>query len=252
MVLWQAGAAYAGPLEDCDQVRDIDRRIRGCTDRVRQFPKDATAFFNRGSAQLSRGNLDLAIADNTMVIQLDPAYAAAYYQRGIAYESREQYDQAIADFTKTVEINPRHGAAFDARARIYLKTDQPMLALRDAERAVSLDRFNAEFLHTRAQVYEVLGRAKDAIADYQRVLSDDPSMQSAVNGLKRLGVSPSAPNASADAASKEKSGAKLHGFAAPRYSRDEIECERALHADPAGNYGGYPCWARAAFSTRRR
>jgi len=39
MLLWQAVAAYAGPLEDCEQAQDIDRRIHGCTDRIHQFPE---------------------------------------------------------------------------------------------------------------------------------------------------------------------------------------------------------------------
>jgi tetratricopeptide (TPR) repeat protein len=253
MMLWQTVAAYAGPLEDCDQAQDIARRIQGCTDRIRLFPRDAAAFFNRGSAHLSKGDIDLAIADNTRVLQIDPGYATAYYHRGIAYERRERYDLAIADFSKTVEINPRQDEAFDARARIYLKTDQPTLALRDADRAVSIDRFNAKFLSTRARVYEALGRVQNAIADYQRVLSHDPSVKPAIDGLKRLGVSPSALNASVDAAAKDKRGLKSHELAAhPRYSQEEIECERAVHSDPAGYYKHYPCWARAAFSTRRR
>jgi tetratricopeptide (TPR) repeat protein len=253
MMLWQAVAAHAGPLEDCDQVDDLDRRIRGCTDRIRQFPSDATAFFNRGFAYLSKGDLNLAIADHTNVVQIDPGFAAAYYHRGIAYEISGRYDPAIADFGKTVEVNPRHGEAFDARARIYLKTDQRTLALRDAERAVSIDRFNAKFLNTRAQVYEALGQTKAAIADYQRVLSQDPSIKSAIDGLKRLGASSSKLSASAQSFAKDQGGVNSYRPGAqPRNSQEEIECERARHADPAGYYGRYPCWARAAFSNRRR
>jgi tetratricopeptide (TPR) repeat protein len=253
ILLWQAVAAHAGPLDDCGQAQDVDRRIQGCTDRIRQYPRDATAFFNRGSAYLSKGDLDRAIDDNTRVIEIDPAYATAYYNRGIAYEGTEQYDQAIADFNKAVEINPRHAGALHARARIYLKTDQHMLALRDAERAVSLDPFDEEFLDTRAHVYEALGRTEEAIADYRRVLSDNPSMQSAVDGLGRLGGSSSAPSAPADAARTAERGAKPHYYAAqPRYSQEGVECERAREADPSGYYGGYPCWAREALSRRGR
>jgi tetratricopeptide (TPR) repeat protein len=253
MALWQAVAAHAGPLEDCDQAQDLDRRIHGCTERIRQFPKDAAAFFNRGSAFLRRGDLDLAIADNTTVLRIDPGYAAAYYYRGIAYERRERYDQAVADFGKTVELNPRHAEAFDASARVHLKTAQRKLALRDAQRAVSLDPLNPTFLSTRAQVYEALGRTKDAIADYQQVLSSDPSVKAAIDALKRHGASSSTLTASADAAPKDRGVLKLHAFQAqPHYSKEEIDCERAVHSDPAGNFKTYPCWARAAFSTRRR
>jgi hypothetical protein len=30
--------------------------------------------------------------------------------------------------------------------------------------------------------------------------------------------------------------------------REEVECERARHADRTGAYAGYRCWARDAFS----
>jgi tetratricopeptide (TPR) repeat protein len=257
MLLWLAVAAHAGPLQDCEQAQDIDQRIRGCTDRIRQFPRDATAFFNRATAHLSRGDIDHAIADYTSVIQIDPAYSPAYYHRGIAYEGRKLYDQAIADFSTAVEINPRHGQAFDARARVYLETDQRTLALRDAEHAVSLDPFDQEFLDTRAHAYEALGRTQEAVADYRRVLSGNPSLQkSAIDGLGRLGVSTPAspPRAPADGARKAAgSGTKLHNYTAqPRFSGEELDCERAKAADPAGQYAGYPCWARAALGSRAR
>jgi tetratricopeptide (TPR) repeat protein len=161
---------------------------------------------------------------------------------------------------------------FEARAHIYLKANQLTLALRDAERAVSLDPFDEKFLETRAQVYEALGRNKEAIADYRRIVSSNPSMQSAIDGLRRLGASPPPQNEPADAARKVKSSAKPLNYAPPPaypvqpssgaqppypaqpppYSREEIECERARHADPAGRYAGFPCWAREAFSPRGR
>src|SRR5262245_14812474 len=116
MLLWLAGTAHPGPLEDCEQVQDIDRRIQGCSDRIVQYPRDATAFFNRATAYLGKGDFDRAIADYTRIIQIDPAYSITYYYRGTAYENKERYDLAIADFTKTVELNPSHGGAFNARA----------------------------------------------------------------------------------------------------------------------------------------
>jgi tetratricopeptide (TPR) repeat protein len=251
----QVVAAYAGPVEDCEQAQDIDRRIRGCTDRVRQFPRDATAFFNRGFAHLSKGDLDRAIADYTMVIQIDPAYSPAYYHRGIANESRAQYTEAIADFSRAVEINPRYGRAFAARARVYLKTDQRALALRDAESAVSVDPSDKEFLDTRAHVQEDLvqeapGRTQKAIADYRLVLPGNPPKRSAISGVRRAAES-SATKRPAEPASKAQRSAKPHYYSAqPRHSQEEIECERGGHL--GGRFAGYPCWARDAFSARGR
>ena len=61
-------------------------------------------------------------------------------------------------------------------------------------------------------------------------------------------------SAPSDAASKAKRITKPHYAAQPRYprqevrrySREEVECERAQAEDPAGDFAGYPCWARAA------
>src|SRR5688572_11905857 len=100
-------AAYAGAIQECEQERDLDRRIDGCTEHLRKFPRDATAYFRRGAAYLSQGDLDRAIADTTRVVQIDSWYAAAYFTRAMAYERKEQYERAEADYSEAIKINPR-------------------------------------------------------------------------------------------------------------------------------------------------
>jgi hypothetical protein len=61
-------------------------------------------------------------------------------------------------------------------------------------------------------------------------------------------------SAAADAAHKyrrsaERSSDDYAYGAYPRFSREQVECERARHEDPTGLYGGYPCWARDAFGS---
>ena len=74
-------------------------------------------------------------------------------------------------------------------------------------------------------------------------------------------------SAPSGAASKAKRITKPHYAAQPRYSRqevppysrqevppysrEEVECERAQHEDPAGDFAGSPCWARAALGGGR-
>jgi hypothetical protein len=61
-----------------------------------------------------------------------------------------------------------------------------------------------------------------------------------------------APADSADAVKKRGVKPRIQTVqtARPRvYSREEVECERAQHEDPAGYYAGYPCWARAALGS---
>ena len=55
-------------------------------------------------------------------------------------------------------------------------------------------------------------------------------------------------NTTADAAQK----GRYYYNAPPRYLSERAVCEaRAQHADPSGQFAGYPCWAREAFSRGR-
>jgi hypothetical protein len=78
------GPACATGDHYCLHQQDDDRRIRGCTERIRQYPKDAAALLQPRPGYLNRGELDRAIADNTKVIEIDSLHAAAYSNRGIA------------------------------------------------------------------------------------------------------------------------------------------------------------------------
>ena len=56
--------------------------------------------------------------------------------------------------------------------------------------------------------------------------------------------------APASAAARERSAGPEHA-AQPDGSSQQVCREEAFEADPAGQYGGYPCWARKAFAPRR-
>jgi hypothetical protein len=60
----------------------------------------------------------------------------------------------------------------------------------------------------------------------------------------------------ADAQSSHKRITKSYRYkyeAQPRLTeRERLECERARQEDPAGEFKGFPCWAREAFGRGRR
>lgn len=54
-------------------------------------------YRNRGTAYFSQGAFDLAIADYTKAIEMDPQDADAYGGRGMAYRQKGLRSEAIAD-----------------------------------------------------------------------------------------------------------------------------------------------------------
>jgi hypothetical protein len=59
-------------------------------------------------------------------------------------------------------------------------------------------------------------------------------------------------NPTADAAARKRSAKSPYYSAQPRYSREQVECERGRHEDPTGKYASYPCWAQEVFGRGQR
>ncbi|MBF0536864.1 MAG: tetratricopeptide repeat protein [Nitrospirae bacterium] len=80
---------------------------------------NAVEYFNRGVDWDNKGDYDMAIADYTKAIEIDPRFAEAYYHRGLAWRKRKDHEKAIADFTRVIEINPQHADAYYYRGYTY-------------------------------------------------------------------------------------------------------------------------------------
>jgi tetratricopeptide (TPR) repeat protein len=94
-LLLVASLAHAGPVDDCNQVHDLNRQLRGCTAYIKQgkaTPENlATAYLNRANIYAQRGKYPLAFANYASAIKLDPRNPLAPYNRGNAYLDIRQH-----------------------------------------------------------------------------------------------------------------------------------------------------------------
>jgi len=66
-------AAWADDIADCDQIKNLDLKIRGRSKLIKLNPNDATAYNNRGGAYYRKGDKEQAIADYRKVLEIDPS-----------------------------------------------------------------------------------------------------------------------------------------------------------------------------------
>jgi TonB family protein len=108
---WSRGNAYWTMVEDKSAFMDFDEAIR-----LNPMP---AYFLARASRYISILKSELAIADLTQVIAIDPRFAAAYRSRGVAYGQQKEFDRALADFDHTLQIDPGDTKALTERRLAY-------------------------------------------------------------------------------------------------------------------------------------
>ena len=156
LLLVGGGLAYGAAADDCNQVRDLDLQLRGCTAYIKEAkgaPENlATAYLNRANVHAQRTKYDRAFADYNSAIALDPQNPLIPYNRGNAYFDTKQYERAKVDFSRAILLDPRFALA-------YLN---------------------------RGLTHERLGDSAAAAADYRHALDIDPTVASARERLQGL------------------------------------------------------------------
>ena len=135
--------AHADPADDCNQVRDLARQLRGCSAYIKQgkaAPENlATAYLNRANIYAQRGKYPLAFADYASAIALDPRNPLAPYNRGNAYLDTRQYELAIADYTRAIELDATFALAYLNRGIAHEQRGDIRAAAEDFRRALAID-----------------------------------------------------------------------------------------------------------------
>ena len=102
---------------------DLDGAIKDYDVAIELNPNDLFAFNNRANAWRDKGDLDRAIADYGAAVRLDADYASAFTNRGLVYERKQDYPHARADFKAALAAAPQkypntRGAQHIARERL--------------------------------------------------------------------------------------------------------------------------------------
>ncbi|MFM7477122.1 MAG: tetratricopeptide repeat protein, partial [Microcystis aeruginosa] len=97
--------------------------------------QDAIGHYNRGVDYIQQEKYDLALAEFTKAINIDPRYAEAYLNRGFLYEQQEKPDLALSDYNQAININPRLALAYLGRGILYYSRKEREKAIRDLRQA---------------------------------------------------------------------------------------------------------------------
>ncbi|HOI73387.1 MAG TPA: tetratricopeptide repeat protein [Syntrophales bacterium] len=104
---------------------------------------EARKSFNKANEYVAKGMLEIAVANYSRAIELDPSFAEAYNGRGITYEAIQRADLAISDYDAAIRLKPDYSEAFYNRALACRKSGRFDQARHNLESACALQHRRA-------------------------------------------------------------------------------------------------------------
>ena len=134
----ERGHAYKSWGDQAQSLADYEQAIADYTKAV-DLSRLGAYFVYRAEALRAAGRFDLALADYSEAIKLDPKNAAHYVSRGNSYRSQDRYQEAIEDYSKAIELNPKDEGPLNLRAICWEGVGNDAKAIEDYAAAPCAD-----------------------------------------------------------------------------------------------------------------
>jgi len=142
-------------------------------------PSFAPPHQNRASIYIKKGMLDAAIADCSQALALGNVMsyqeARIFINRGRAYMMKNQIDSAFADLNQAIQIDPNDPTAYLDRAIIFIHRKEKQKAIDDYSRSLALDPQNPIVLNNRGMILKDSGKLGEAITDFGKAIKAQPN-----------------------------------------------------------------------------
>ena len=150
-------------------------------------------YRHRGGISHSSGDIESAVRDYTIAVELDSNNDYAHRDRAQAYSELRKYDLALADCEKLVQKSPKYFYWYQIRAEIYYQMKEMDLAVRDFKKALELFPNDTRSAYCLGEIYEIHYKDKEkALTHYRLVADPNPKLahaserQKAGEAIQRL------------------------------------------------------------------
>ncbi len=189
----QSDRAFARGM-DAGCRHDYDLAIAEFTEAIRLNPKNSPAYYQRANAYRHKNNWDRAIADYSEAIRLKPDYVKVYNNRGIAYVQEGDYARAIADFNVAIRLGRTNAVAYNNLARLLAVC--PDANFRNGKKAVEIatgacvlsEWKTPDWIDTLAAACAEAGDFDNAVKWENKYLESNPSKDDLEKARQRLSL----------------------------------------------------------------
>ena len=142
---------------------------------VKQNPKSAYAYTNRGFIRSKVNDFKGALNDYNSAIEINPTNYLAYFNRAcIKLYNLNDISGAIADFNKVILNNSRSSEAYCNRAVAHMNIGKTNESINDYNKAIDILPTYEAYCN-RGNIKNSINDFKGAIDDYDKAIALDPN-----------------------------------------------------------------------------
>lgn len=165
---------------------DMDRAVSEFNLALQLDPENVNVHNSLGVCYGVMGDLDQALSAFEKAIQLDPDEIMALYNAGYIHMLKKSYEKALEYFTSANRIDGNvYELAFQT-GQVLLETGKPETAKKYLETAVSLNEKSGAAHRLLGDCYAAIDRISDALGAYKTALKLRPDDSAALSALGYL------------------------------------------------------------------
>lgn len=130
--------------------------------------------FQRASDAFDASQFEQAVVDYSLFIWLNPTSSLAHFQRGLSYIQMDDVEHALADATLAIELpSPSAdftGRAYNFRAALYHGMKNDEAAMKDLNAGIEASPDLMNLYYQRGIIYIAQNNLDDALADFNEVV----------------------------------------------------------------------------------
>jgi tetratricopeptide (TPR) repeat protein len=149
------------------------------TDVINHTQTLPLAYYNRGIIFAKEGNVNLALADYSKAIEINPSYTEPYINRANLLRDQNKRQEALSDYNRVIELKPAFAIAYFNRGMLFMVEKKDTEALRDYNKAIALNPNYSKAYNNRGVLLMNENKYAQAIIDFQKVFQLEPNFAEA-------------------------------------------------------------------------
>jgi Tfp pilus assembly protein PilF len=163
--------------------QQLDAAIQQYRIAIDLDPKLALAHNNLGVALRAKQQLDAAIQQYRIAIDLDAKYASPHINLGNALRAKQQLDAAIQEYRVAIELDPKDATPHNGLGNALRAKQQLGAAIQEYRRAIDLDPKLAPAHNNLGLALADQQQLDAAIQEFRTAIELDPKYAQAHNNL---------------------------------------------------------------------